>query len=191
MENIISDKDLFDMIQSASEINDADGRDAFCTLYRKYYRSLTAFAMHILESREEAENTVQDVMMDLWKRRKSININISVSSFLYSAVKNKCITRKNHGQVDKKYISSLRLSMLEDGFLEYHDFYSHREIRIILQKTLDAMPEAQRTAFKLSRVEARSYNEIAEMTGVSEKTVEYRISQALRKLRLALADFMP
>lgn len=193
MEKATSDKILFEAMQSASEINDArGGQNAFCKLYRKYYKALVIFATHTPGMRqEEAENAVQDVMLDFWNRRKSITIRTSVSSFLYSAVRNKCLQQIYRGQVNERYASSLRLSLLQDGFMDYHDLYSHREIHIILKKVLDSMPEVQRTAFELSRIQLMSYNDIAKKTGVSEKTVEYRISQALRKLRLALADFIP
>ena len=48
-----------------------------------------------------------------------------------------------------------------------------------------------RKAFEMNRFEEMTYNEIAERTGVSPKTIAYRISQALKILRTKLKDYIP
>ena len=60
----------------------------------------------------------------------------------------------------------------------------------MLSEALDALPTEQREAFRKSRSEGLKYEEIARDSQVSVKTVEYRISQVLKKLRLALADYL-
>ena len=53
------------------------------------------------------------------------------------------------------------------------------------------LPDEYRKAFEMNRFEEMTYNEIAERTGVSPKTIAYRISQALKILRTELKDYIP
>ena len=83
----------------------------------------------------------------------------------------------------------LRLSLLDEGA----DFNRHQleELKSLIRKALSELPYEQRRAFEMSRFEGKTYEQIARETGVSVKTVEYRISQALRKLEVSLADYLP
>ena len=79
----------------------------------------------------------------------------------------------------------------EVAALSETDSVLYTEMRAIYLKTLASLPENQREAFNLSRYEDMTYDKIAMKQNVSEKTVEYRISQALKRLREALADYIP
>ena len=72
------------------------------------------------------------------------------------------------------------------------DFSLHNtdELMILINKALAELPPEVRQAFEMSRFQGKTYKEIAAETGVSVKTVEYRISQALRKLEVELADYL-
>ncbi|MBO6170125.1 MAG: RNA polymerase sigma-70 factor [Bacteroidales bacterium] len=162
-------------------------RYAFDSLFRKWYPSLVAFAEGFLE-REEAENAVQDVMMRLWSGAAGIELRSSVSSYLFTAVRNRCLNAMERREIQQKYISAVRLSIMEA--VAPTDLHSMKEINIHLQSSLRELPPEQREAFELSRFEGLKYEEIAARTGVSVKTVEYRISQALKTLRAALSDWL-
>lgn len=92
-------------------------------------------------------------------------------------------------------ISEQTASYLEDYMrrheLDEHDFTSADELINRLQNTLDNMPETYREAFMLHRFEGKSYKEIAEMKHLSPKTIDYRIQQALKRLRSDLSDYLP
>ena len=82
-----------------------------------------------------------------------------------------------------------RLSLLDEGA----DYNAHQveELKSLIRKALSELPAEQRRAFEMSRFEGKTYEQIARETGVSVKTVEYRISQVLRKLEVSLADYLP
>lgn len=58
-------------------------------------------------------------------------------------------------------------------------------------KAIRELPDDYRKAFEMNRFEDLTYGEIAERTGVSPKTIAYRISQALKILRMELKDYLP
>ena len=62
---------------------------------------------------------------------------------------------------------------------------------IVRNKCLNTISHIQVKAFEMNRFEEMTYNEIAERTGVSPKTIAYRISQALKILRTKLKDYIP
>lgn len=75
--------------------------------------------------------------------------------------------------------------------LQQFDYYNSKELLDTLKKTLDKLPESYRKAFIQHRFGGLSYKEIAKENGVSPKTIDYRIQQALKILRVELKDYLP
>lgn len=75
--------------------------------------------------------------------------------------------------------------------LQDTDFYQLEELRRKIKEAVDALPPAYREAFVMHRFDNKSYKEIAEILQVSPKTVDYRIQQALKQLRVSLKDYLP
>ncbi|MBR0030608.1 MAG: RNA polymerase sigma-70 factor [Bacteroidales bacterium] len=161
-------------------------REAFEKLFRKWYPVLESYAGHYLEA-EDARDVVQDVFFNLWKNASSMHIRGEVGAYLYSAVRNRCLSVLDRKNLRERYHSSVRQSVLDA--VSDSSYSSVRELGTMLSDALDALPEEQRAAFMKSRSDGLKYKDIAKDGGVSVKTVEYRISQALRHLRVALADF--
>lgn len=161
--------------------------EAFDRLFRRWYPVLVSYACHYLD-REDARDVVQDVMFGLWSKSESLQIKGELGPYLHSAVRNRCMNFMEHESVKDRYHSSVRQSVMDavsDG-----GYISVRELGSMLSEALDALPTEQREAFRKSRSEGLKYEEIARDSQVSVKTVEYRISQVLKKLRLALADYL-
>lgn len=75
--------------------------------------------------------------------------------------------------------------------LDGNDFLLEQELRSRIRMSLDSLPDTYREAFIRHRFEGKSYKEIAELCGMSVKTVDYRIQQALKRLRKDLQDYFP
>lgn len=160
---------------------------AFDTVYKRYYGPLCAFAsQYVLVS--EAEEIVQDTMMWLWENRGSLVPEMSLKSLLFTIVKNKCLNAISHTQV-KQQVHEKLFEVYQEQF-EDPDFYLG-ELMQMVSKSIQELPEEYRKAFEMNRFEKLTYNEIADKTGVSSKTIAYRISQALKLLRVQLKDYMP
>ena len=71
------------------------------------------------------------------------------------------------------------------------DFYQIKELTKRIEDAVAALPESYRQAFVMHRFRDMSYKEIAETLEVSPKTVDYRIQQALKQLRIDLKDYLP
>lgn len=164
-----------------------DSRTAFHSLFRKYYSLLVSFVGQIV-SPEDAEEIVEDVMLWLWDNRGKIEIKKSLSSYLIKMAKNRALNA----------VASLKASRRADAqFYSEHqlisevDPYLVKELALHISEAVEAIPEPFKTAFKSHRFEGLSYNEIAQRTGVSPKTIDYRIQQAHKFLRVYLKDYLP
>lgn len=161
---------------------------AFDTVYKHYYRGLCAFASQYVPH-SECEEIVQDVMMWLWENRAMLIAEMSLKSLLFTMVKNKCLNSITHNQI-KQQVREKLYEKFKDQF-EDPDFYLETELTDVLTKAIRNLPDDYRQAFELNRFHQMTYNEIAEKTGVSPKTIAYRICQALKILRTELKDYMP
>lgn len=163
-------------------------REAYGALFERFYPELCAYACQWV-SLEDAENVVQDIMLWLWQNRDTLHIEGAVRTYLFTATRNRCLTLINRGQMRQRIVNSLHKDLGEQ--LENPDFYVLEDLVERLEKALDSLPETYRQAFVMHRFNNKSYKEIASEMGISQKTVEYRISQAIRQLRVELKDFLP
>ncbi len=177
----MTDQQLYKGIENGS-LKDFD------ELFRRHYAGLCAFAAQIVPF-SEAENIVQDVFMTIWEKKDRIVVSHNISTYLYTSVKYKCLTLASRNGTKTKVYDMLYES-LEDK-IENPDFYIAKELSAKLNEALGKLPESYREAFMKNRFEDMTYAEIAEAENVSVKTVEYRMSQALKLLRVSLADYLP
>ena len=161
---------------------------AYGVLFRRYYPMLCAYATKFVELKD-AEEIVQDVMLWLWENRKTQTFETSLSQYLFKTVYHRAINlivrHQSQLRADTLFYENMQ-EMLQDT-----DFYQFEELQKKIKEAVDALPPAYREAFVMHRVENKSYKEIAELLQVSPKTVDYRIQQALRQLRITLKDYLP
>ena len=146
---------------------------AFDTLFRKYYPMLC----------------VQDAMLWLWENKDMLVIQSSLSNYLFSIVHHRAINRIKQQEVKSRvenYFYEEMQSLIDDT-----NFYLIEELTIRIQEAVETLPESYKEAFVMHRFKNMSYKEIAEILGVSPKTIDYRIQQALKQLRIELKDYLP
>lgn len=161
---------------------------AYGVLFRRYYPMLCAYATKFVELKD-AEEIVKDVMLWLWENRKTQTFETSLSQYLFKTVYHRAINlivrHQSQLRADTLFYENMQ-EMLQDT-----DFYQFEELQKKIKEAVDALPPAYREAFVMHRFENKSYKEIAELLQVSPKTVDYRIQQALRQLRITLKDYLP
>ena len=143
---------------------------------------------------EDAENIVQDVFLVLWEKKDELEITYTLTTYLFTLVKNKCLSFLRHKLIEEEYNLqmkeelSFKLYALES--LDY-SYQSETELQEVIKRALDALPERCREVFIKSRIEGLKYKEISEELGISVNTVENHIVTALKKLRIELKDYLP
>jgi RNA polymerase sigma-70 factor (ECF subfamily) len=162
-------------------------KKAFDRLFLKYYPRLCAYARQFVDF-SDAEEVVQDVMVWFWENRLMQVFEVSLKSYLFKAVKNRCITLINRNELRKKIMDKVHKDM--ENVYDDPDFYVVEELTCKIEEALQSLPATYREAFELNRFYQMSYKEIARQLNVSSKTVDYRIQQALKILRVKLKDYL-
>lgn len=161
---------------------------AYGVLFRRYYPMLCAYATKFVELKD-AEEVVQDVMLWLWENRETQTFETSLSQYLFKTVYHRAINQivrhQSQLRADTLFYENMQ-EMLQDT-----DFYQLEELQKKIREAVDALPPTYREAFIMHRFDNKSYKEIAEILQVSPKTVDYRIQQALKQLRITLKDYLP
>ena len=161
---------------------------AFDTLFLRYYAALCAYARQFLNV-EDARDVVQNLMAWLWENYEMLVIESTLRSYLFSAVRNCCFTELHKQEIRRKAHHQIHQKL--QHLFDDPDFYVMDELTEKIEEAVKALPETYREVFVKNRFEQKTYKEIAQEMGVSAKTVDYRISQALKQLRVALRDYLP
>ncbi len=161
----------------------------FEQVFKQYYSRLCNYAAGILNDADEAEEVVQQIMINLWEKRNTLEITSSFKSYLYRAVHNAALNKIRQSKVRQLY--SIEKVYEGEGFAEQA---SHKIIKSELEQqilnSINKLPEQCRLVFKLSRFEEMKYSEIAAHLDISVKTVENHMGKALKLLRGHLKDYL-
>ena len=77
----------------------AGKQDAYESIFKSYYAQLVGAAESMLRERSAAEDVVQDVLVELWKRRQSLDVETSLRAYLFRAVRNRSLNQIRHRKV--------------------------------------------------------------------------------------------
>lgn len=157
--------------------------------FMRYYSTLCAYAKLFIKSSDVCENIVQELMLWVWENHSELHITDSLSKYLFTATRNRCLKHISHEMVERRVLDEMHKKL--HGQFESPDFYIVKELESRIQAAVAQLPDSYRQAFELNRYEKKTYEEIATMLGVSPKTIDYRIQQALKLLRSSLKDYLP
>jgi RNA polymerase sigma-70 factor (family 1) len=170
-------------------------QNAFDTIFKKYYTFLCVEAKGYFRNPHLAEEIVCDVFTKLWQNKASLDIEVSLREYLHKAVHNNCINyyrmqkvqERLKQEVDEKQKRAFSLVDIGQDPLEYtimNEFEEH------VKNAIEMLPPRYKQAFKLSRFENMTYEEIAVEMGISINGVKMNIKKALEFLREKLSDYL-
>ena len=155
---------------------------------------MIGFAKTYVMANEDAENIVQDLFFILWDKNDDIDVTVTLTTFLFTLVKNKCLNFLRHKLVEEEYHSymaeELRFKLQALEHLHY-SYPTESDLQKKIDSAIDTLSPRCKEIFIKSRFEGKKYKEIAEELQISSNTVENQMTNALRKLRHELKDFLP
>ncbi|MBW1613778.1 MAG: RNA polymerase sigma-70 factor [Deltaproteobacteria bacterium] len=167
---------------------------AFREIYYLYYERLWRFACEYIIDPGEAENVVQNCFLKLWERRDRVDEDFHISAWFFTVVKHDCLSFISHKKLVAEKADDLVFRELKVNYdaLANLEFSKSTlfEIKDLVESTLEELNPNCRKVFELSRYKNKRHKEIAEELGLSEKSVEAYITTALKKLRIALRDYL-
>lgn len=159
----------------------------FELVFKEYYEGLCHYANMVLKDMDHAEEVVQSTFVRIWEKKALVNIEGSVKSYLYRAVHNSSLNEIKHKKVREKYFE---MQKQDEPISEMHSEGQLKELEKRIEEALQRLPEQCGLIFRMSRYRHLKYREIADILGISVKTVENQMGKALKLMRMNLADYL-
>jgi RNA polymerase sigma-70 factor, ECF subfamily len=173
---------LFERLRSGDEA-------AFNGLFRLWYAPLVRIAGYVTRDQMAAEEIVQDVWLEVWRRRESLTLEQEPRRYLTRATRNRALN------VVRRQSVAARAALLEDAdetepAIAPSEVDAH-DLERALAAAVALLPPRCRAVFELSRRDHMSHAQIADALDIAPKTVENQLGKAMRILRVALAPWLP
>jgi len=181
-ESFLSDAELWDSIKN-------DDCRAFTMLFKRYWLLLYKTALHYTKDEQLAEEIVHDLFVTVWNRRQHLQIG-DFKSYLKAAARYEVLHQLKKRKVQVTYFHSLPETPGGAALNNGEEHIRHRELENGLFQQLMKLPDRCREIFLLSRKDHLTNAEIAVQLGISKRSVENQLTNALKFLRSNLKNFV-
>ncbi|WP_321289759.1 sigma-70 family RNA polymerase sigma factor [uncultured Sunxiuqinia sp.] len=164
--------------------------DAFEKLFKRYGQKLFIFSLSYLKDTDQAEEIVQEVFLKVWINRFSLKTGTSFQSYLFTIAFNSIKKSFNRKAKENQFRLEL-VDQLDDGrdCAEYEDNF--QLVVTKLDGFINEMPERRKEVFIKRKQHGIPVKQIAEEFGVSAKTVENQITEAMKYLKKRFEEELP
>jgi RNA polymerase sigma-70 factor, ECF subfamily len=183
----LSEKNCISENVNIDIIRNSDVRE-FQLLFENYYSKLCDFVIGFVRSSDVAEDIVQDLFLKVWERRYGWYPNGSIRSYLFKCARNAAIDYLRNQKLKRTYMCEISIDIADNSSPRPDNQLEIKDINNRLQQLVNEMSERQRTIFVLNRIYKLTYREIADIHGISIKTVETHMARALKIIREKLLE---
>lgn len=160
---------------------------AFEEVFVAYFAKVKHFILQLVRSESEAEELAQDVFVRLWTSHEAIRSDKSFDSYLFTMAHHAAYNYLKHQVVRENHQAS---AVPTEFATTPEELLYAKEISLLIEMTVNQMPEQRGRIFHLSRTEGLTNEEIARELQITKKTVENQLSLALKELRAVIRLFL-
>ncbi len=160
---------------------------AFEAIYLRHWKKVYRLALSKVRHPETAEDITQQVFASLWERRMESEI-ASLEAYLATAVKYRCISHYE-SRYFRATVSGLDSAEVRTDS-DTEDSLIHGDLTRAVDRALARLPAKTKEVFQLRKLHDYSVREIAGRLGISEKAVEYHITQSLKVMKHELREYL-
>jgi RNA polymerase sigma-70 factor (ECF subfamily) len=180
--NALTDLELKSLLNTGDEA-------AFAAIYSRYWKRIFAIASKRLGDEADAEEVVQDIFCNLWRKREKFELSTGFENYFAIAVKFEVLDVMRKRAHANSYEKELRFTYSE------HDDSTLRQLDLLelqnrLMLAVKELPEKCQLVFRLKHEQGFSQKQIAETLDISEKTVEAHLARAKKTLRSDFGDVL-
>jgi RNA polymerase sigma-70 factor (ECF subfamily) len=157
-------------------------KQAFATVYNVYHKKLYGFIYTITKSEYASEEILQNLFITLWKQKKKIDTSKSFDAFVFTIARNLTYNFLRDVATRDSFRKELwmRLKSLKK---QAGNTLILKEYRDIVDNIVATLPKQQKAVYILSKEEGKTNKEIAELLGITEKTVKNHLWKAVKSVR--------
>lgn len=161
-------------------------QEAFAELFKRHWRKVHAMVSVRIRLQDAAQEIVQELFISLWEKRATLSIG-HLPSYLSSAVKNRVLNYIDSQTIRTRHWENYtRLTSEEDNVTQKD--VELNELMEAIESGIEHLPEKSKRVYLLNQ-EGRSIKEISNLLHVSEKAIEYHLTQSTKKLRFHLKNY--
>jgi len=157
---------------------------AFEQIYLSYSPKIYRKILQLVKQPAIAEELLQDVFVKIWEKRQVLDNEKSFKSYLYTIAKNMVVDLFRRAALDRQMLEKFIIDNTELHYpfepTEDHEAQS----KIIIQKALETLPLQRKRIYTLIKLEGKSYEEVAELLGVSTSTINDHVVKATKSLKV-------
>jgi len=159
---------------------------AFSSIYKKYLCLVISEALKKLGDEEHAQDIAQDVFVNLWIKRKQLPEIWNLAGYLINSAKNAIFNFFEHKDVEAKYASSLK-DYVNTGSTAHTDYLvREKEWTKYINDAIESLPAKMKEVYKLRVDSGLSHKQVAQALGLSERTVNAQMINAIKRLKSRL-----
>ncbi|MGH7554768.1 MAG: RNA polymerase sigma factor, partial [Longimicrobiales bacterium] len=155
--------------------------DALEAMLAVYWQPLLDYASTILRNPDSAQDVVQQAFIRLWQGRRDWRTGSSARSLLFTIVRNLALNERRSQRMHERWVRSSQPARA--GPPPPDQVFDHNELSDAVTRAIEALPLRRKEVFTLSRFQGFSYEQIAEVLGISAQTVANQMSLAMAQLR--------
>ena len=150
----------------------------FKMIYEAHFDDLRRYLIFRSGDQDLSEDIAQNVFIKVWTKKIEIASG-NIKSLLFKMATDEFISHIRKKKVEKEYTESIDLKLIREP--DNND--DLLEKKVLFQKALNQLPEKQKTALLMNKMQGLTYKEIAEILNLSQKAIEKRIGLALKALK--------
>lgn len=154
---------------------------AFFVLYERYKVRLYVNMIKIVRSEPVAEELLQDVFLKVWDQRAAIDPSLSFQAYLFRISSNLAIDF--YRKAARRRVIEALSATGPDAYDHVEQYIDFKEAEVLLGEAIGKLPPQRQHIFRLCRIEGKSYEEVADLLGISRGTVQDHMVKANRFLR--------
>ena len=147
-------------------------------IYDAHFDDLRRYLIYRSGDQDLSKDIAQNVFMKVWTKKIEIASG-NIKSLLFKMATDEFISHIRKKKVEKEYTESIDLRLIREP--DNND--DLLEKKVLFQKALNQLPEKQKTALLMNKMQGLTYKEIAEVLNLSQKAIEKRIGLALKALK--------
>ena len=161
---------------------------AFRQIFDALFSNLTKFSFSFVHSKEAATEIVDELFVQLWVKRDDIMKINDLRVYLYTATKNASLNyiTKKAKQIELEPYENLQVQMTD--LVSPEQIMISKEMLQKIKEAIDSLPPRCKLIFKFVREDGLSYSEVAEILGLSIKTIDSQMVIAVARIRAKLMN---
>jgi RNA polymerase sigma factor (sigma-70 family) len=174
----------------------AGDQEAFKDLVLSYQNKVFNVCIGFLKNAEDAEDMAQEVFIEVFYSISKFKEQANLGTWIYRIAVNKSLEKLRHSKRQKRFAWITSLFGNEERIGESHGNFCHPGVQLenaerskILFLAIDKLPDNQKTAFLMNKVEGLSYSEICDIMNLSLSAIESLLHRAKKNLQGSLKQY--